>query len=96
MKVYIAGSISGDKGFFAKFEAYEQRYRNRGHIVLNPARLPSGLKVSDYMKICFAMIDVADRVVFLPDWSESGGAKLEMEYCRYTSKPFQIVKTPEK
>lgn len=96
MKVYIAGSISGDKGYFAKFEAYEQRYKDKGHIVLNPARLPGGLKVSEYMRICFAMIEVADRVMFLPDWEQSGGARLEMEYCRYTGKPFQIIKNPEK
>ena len=40
----------------------------------------------DYMRICFAMIDVADAVVFLPDAAESAGARLEMAYCEYIEK----------
>ena len=44
------------------------------------------------MKICFAMIDVADEVYFLPDWEESGGAQLEKAYCDYIGKPYSLPK----
>ena len=38
------------------------------------------------MRICFAMIDVADAVVLLPDAAESAGARLERAYCEYIGK----------
>ena len=86
MKIYIAGKITGDPGYRDKFAAAEIQLGWQGHTVLNPAELPSGMSREDYMRICFAMIDVADAVVFLPDAEESAGARLEMEYCEYIEK----------
>lgn len=60
-------------------------------IVLNPARLPEGMEPADYMRICFAMIDSADLVMFLPDWADSTGATLEMYYCKYIYKPIAVL-----
>jgi hypothetical protein len=57
-----------------------------GNVVLNPALLPAGLTQGEYMKICFAMIDVAAKVVFLDGWRDSLGAKLEHQYCLYCGK----------
>lgn len=89
MKVYIAGKITGDPGYQDKFLTAEIRLHQRGHIVLNPAELPEGMTPADYMRICFAMIDVADTVVFLPDAKESAGARLEMAYCEYIEKEYE-------
>ena len=86
MKVYIAGKITGDKNYKAKFAEAAEFYRSNGCIVLNPATLPEGREPKDYMRICFAMIDVADVVVFLPDYINSDGAGLEYYYCCYTKK----------
>ena len=86
MKVYIAGKITGDPGYRDKFAAAEIQLGWQGHTVLNPAELPSGMSREDYMRICFAMIDVADAVVFLPDAAESAGARLERAYCEYVEK----------
>lgn len=86
MKIYIAGQISDDPEYRRKFSAVEQVLADYGHTVLNPAVLPSGLRKKDYMKICFAMIDVAEVVAFIPDWVRSAGAKLEFEYCEYIGK----------
>lgn len=60
-------------------------------VVLNPARLPEGMEPADYMRICFAMIDSADLVMFLPDWADSQGATLEMYYCKYIHKPIAVL-----
>ena len=76
MKVYIAGKITGDPGYRDKFAAAEIQLGGKGHTVLNPAELPEGMAKADYMRICFAMIDVADAVIFLPDAAESAGARL--------------------
>ena len=89
MKIYIAGKITGDQDYRAKFADAQRQIEAQGHIVLNPATLPEGMEPKDYMRICFAMIDVADAVVFLPDAAESAGARLEMAYCEYIEKEYE-------
>lgn len=86
-KVYIAGKISGDDDYTDKFYSYETDVSKLYEVVLNPAVLPSGMAPADYMRICFAMIDTADAVMFIPDWEQSEGAKLEHQYCKYIGKP---------
>ena len=89
MKVYIAGKITGDPNYRKKFKDAAADITRGGHILLNPADLPKGMRPKDYMRICFAMIDVADAVVFLPDAAESAGARLEMAYCEYIEKEYE-------
>ena len=86
VKVYIAGRISGDPSYREKFGDAEIALRRAGYVVLNPARLPDGLSQADYMRICFAMIDCADAVYFLPDWALSEGARIERAYCEKCGK----------
>lgn len=85
-KIYIAGQITGDPDYKKKFDAVEKGYRKHGYITLNPASLPEGMSRADYMRICFAMIDTADKVVFMPGYQNSAGAQLELQYCNYTNK----------
>lgn len=92
MKIYIAGKITGDSNYQQKFMKARKQFEQSGHIVISPAVLPEGMTPGDYMKICFAMIDVADAVAFLRDWKDSAGARLEMEYCKYINK--QILHQP--
>ena len=89
MKVYIAGKITGDPNYKGKFAAEAEKIRAAGHIALNPAELPEGMEAADYMRICMAMIDVADAVVFLPDAKDSAGARLEKAYCEYVGKEYE-------
>lgn len=92
-KVYIAGKITGDMKYREKFAVVENALRRDGHIVLNPAGLPYGMSRADYMRICIAMIDQASVALFMPDWKESEGAKVERAYCEYVGK--EIVELPE-
>lgn len=94
-KVYIAGKISGDPEYRAKFAAVASLLREKDCIVLNPAILPSDMSRAEYMRICLSMIDCSDAVWFLPDWVESDGAKLEMAYCQYIGKTTYILKETE-
>ena len=91
-KIYIAGKITGDPDYKAKFEAAAEAYKKKGYTVLCPSWMPAGMQPADYMRICFAMIDTADVVAFLPGFSKSPGARLEAEYCFYTDS----VKTAPK
>lgn len=86
MKIYIAGKITGDPDYRIKFEEAVRMVEGFGHIALNPAALPEGMSPADYMRICFAMLDVADEMWYLADAADSPGAFLEVQYCRYVKK----------
>lgn len=86
MKLYIAGKITGDTDYKQKFRRAQEDLEGQGFTVLNPAILPKGLTPADYMRICFAMMDGADVVAFLPDYEQSRGAQLEWAWCQYVGK----------
>ena len=86
-KIYIAGKITGDPNYKDKFANMESELlKMSGTVIINPAKLPQGLTPADYARICFAMIDSSDIVVFAPNYKKSQGALLEMQYCRYIQK----------
>ena len=87
MKIYISGKITGDKRYKTKFREAERRLQAEGHTVLNPANQPAGLRPADYMRVCFAMMETTDVVLFLQDYQESKGAMLEWAWCQYVGKP---------
>ena len=86
-KAYIAGKITGDAEYKEKFQRAKEELEKDNFNVIVPSVLPEGLSKSDYMRICFAMIDCAHVVYFLPDWEQSDGAKVEKAYCDYIGKP---------
>ena len=95
-KAYIAGKITNDPDFYQKFATAAEELELDGCIVLNPAELPRGLTKAEYMKLCFAMIDIADVVALLPDWMDSPGACVEKAYCNYIGKPMKFLVKEEK
>ncbi|MBR0098145.1 MAG: DUF4406 domain-containing protein [Treponema sp.] len=86
MKVYIAGKITGlDKAdIFKKFYESEKLLKKDGYTVMSPAvlALNDGFEHSDYMHICYAMIDVCDAVYMQKDWQQSKGARMELQYAK--------------
>lgn len=86
MKVFISGKITGDENYRAKFQTAADALTAEGHTVLNPAILPDGFTVGEYMKMGLAMLDCADVIYMLPDWKESRGATIEHEYASYSGK----------
>ena len=86
MKVYIAGKITGLDNFKEVFGEAEDHLKESGHYPMNPAMLPKGFEYEEYMKVCFAMIDVCEAVCLLPNWIDSPGAKREFEYASSLGK----------
>ena len=82
MVVYIAGKMRGlqDLGR-AKFNEAARDIKGLGHIALSPAVLPTGMDDNSYLPICTAMIDAADAVYMLDNWTDSVGAKVEHSYA---------------
>lgn len=95
-KVYLAGKITGDPEYREKFRRAQEELERKRYIVLNPAVLPVGMSRADYMSICFPMLSVADMIVMLPDWKQSPGARLELEYARYTGKEIVEIASERK
>jgi hypothetical protein len=84
MKVYIAGPITGIFEYKQRFKEAEEKVKGMGHITINPSFLPDGL--SNYMGICYAMIDQADAIYLIDGWKKSKGAKLELEHAYLMGK----------
>ena len=85
-KIYIAGKITGEENYRQKFKAAQDELEARGYRAMNPAILPPGFDYEDYMRICFAMIDVCDAVYMLDNWRDSPGAMREHEYASRAGK----------
>lgn len=56
------------------------------HKMAEYARNAAHRNPEEYMRICFAMLDVADEMWYLADAADSPGAFLEIQYCRYAKK----------
>ncbi len=93
MKIYIAGKITGEQDYRKKFAEAEKLLVSQGNKVMNPAVLPEGFEYDDYMKICFAMIDVCEAVFMLLDWKDSTGAKEELGIAIEKKKAIIFEKT---
>lgn len=85
--IYIAGSITDDPDYYAKFSEADEALERSGYTALSPAWLPPEMDRSQYARIILSMIDSADAVLFLPDAEDSKGAQLEALYCDYIGKP---------
>lgn len=85
--IYIAGPVTGVERYWEPFEKAQDELEAAGFIALSPTWQPKGMSNAQYMRICLAMIDSADAVLFLPNWYRSEGARVEQSYCEYTYKP---------
>jgi nucleoside 2-deoxyribosyltransferase len=86
MIVYLAGKIKGNKNYKKEFKEAEKKLKEKGHIVLNPAKLPKEMGDYHYMPICLAMIEQADWLVTIDD-KDSDGVKIEKKYADYQGIP---------
>lgn len=86
--IFVSGPITGVENYWEAFEQAEQMLENLGYIAITPSRLPKGMTNAQYTRICMAMIDSADAVVFLPGFADSEGSRLELDYCQYTHKHY--------
>ncbi len=86
MIMYLAGPITGVKGYHAAFFEADAYLTGLGHTVLDPALLPEKLDDRDRLYMGIAMVDIADAVVLLPGWEDSCSACREWGYAMAQDK----------
>ena len=85
--VYLSGPISSNlDGYQREFSIARELVRGAGYTTVDSTFLPLGLKESDYMRIALSILEAADTVVALKDWTKSQGAMIEWAYAQRTGK----------
>lgn len=90
-KVYIAGKITGDDGYYAKFHAAEDllqiEYNWNYWAIVNPVEMvPAEWPWWRQMVRCLRLVAGCEVVAMLPDWTESRGARIECRWARFLKK----------
>ena len=83
-RIYISGPMTGVENFGIHFERAERELREKGHEVINPAKvellLPKGT-YEEYMKVDMLLLDMCDTIYMLKGWENSCGANREYGYA---------------
>lgn len=90
-KVYIAGKITGDPNYYAKFHAAQDQlqleYGWNYWSIVNPVEMvPQGWPWWRQMVRCLRLVAGCKVVAMLPDWTQSRGARIEHEWAEFLGK----------
>lgn len=89
-RIYISGAITGTEDFVERFFKAEERLKAAGHMVYNPEHansyMPDGTTYEEHMKVSFCLLDLADTIYMLQGWTNSKGARRELEYAKEKGK----------
>ena len=92
-KVYIAGPISGVRGYEHNFERAAKLLRANRYEPVSPIApgLVEGYEYRDYINRGLRMLEVCDLICMLPGSQNSPGARLEMHYAALCGLPMVQV-----
>lgn len=85
MRIYISGQITGTNDYMERFSEVEEKLKEEGHSVMNPAAvnsmLPHDTTYEEYMKMSIAMLDICGAIYVMEGWEKSCGANREYGYA---------------
>ena len=80
-RCYISGKISGTNDYIARFRLYEEKLKEMGWTVVNPAKvngeMPEDMSYEEYMVMCETMMSLCGAIFMMPGWEDSTGARYE-------------------
>ena len=94
MRIYISGKITGDENYEKKFAEKEQELKNifPKCKIINPVKISKKVQrliknpsMADYMKADIKKLMKCNVVYMLDDYSDSRGAKAELEIAKVLS-----------
>ena len=84
-KIYISGPITGVDDYLENFKKAECKWKLRGYIVVNPARIlkemPEETTYEEYMEIAMKLLSMCDNIYMMNGWEQSRGANREYGYA---------------
>ena len=97
MKIYLSGAITNNTNYKEDFEIAEKQLKYDGYEVINPAmvELPPSCTHADYMKVDFALLDLADGIYMLSNYEQSKGACMEYGYALAKGKTILFERNKE-
>lgn len=92
-KIYIAGKITGDPTAQSKFLRYEYFYYKQDYRTINPMRIcRKNWSWLHCMIKCIYALAGCQKVAFMPDWTYSRGARIEMATAIILGKQIELAK----
>lgn len=104
-KMYLAGKISGEdyKNVTSKFNYYMSIYNNMEDYTINKVKLINPLEHinkntewADAIKQCLELIKDCDSILFIPDFLNSNGCKIEHYFSTMQNKKIYYIKAYKK
>lgn len=84
-RIYLAGPITGTKGYKSRFKWYQRQLEAHGFEVINPAaisaHLPWTFTHDEYIHVCLALLDTCSVIYIMPGSDQSEGVKIEKAYA---------------
>lgn len=80
--VYISGPMAGIEGYEKNFKAAEEKMKEAGHEVVNPAEIDGeGMTREEILKLDLWMLEGCDAIYMLKGWQKSCGANREYGFA---------------
>lgn len=82
MTIYISGPMAGIEGYEKNFKVAEEKIKESGHEVVNPAEINGeGMTREELLALDLRMLEECDAIYMLKGWQQSCGANREYGFA---------------